>query len=218
MRKAVQNELNRFFAQFKLLHYKKGETFLHADDPPPGIFYVKSGYVRLYSISKEGEELTLVIFAPGNCFPLSWAINNTPNAYNLEAMTDVEVWRAPKDMFISFIKNNPEVLLDLTRRVLRRLLASFVRMEHLVFGNSYEKVASMLFLLGRRLGKRKGRMTIVQIHLTHKDIGSLAGLARETVSLAMEKLEKKRLITYHRSLIAIRNIEKLKKESLVTES
>lgn len=218
MVRAVQNELDGFFAQFKLLRYKKGETFLHADDPPPGIFCVKSGYVRLYSISEEGEELTLVIFAPGNCFPLSWAINNTPNAYNLEAMTDVEVWRAPKDEFISFTKNNPEVLLELTRRVLRRLLASFVRMEHLVFGNSYEKVASMLFLLGRRLGKRKGRMTIVQIPLTHKDIGSLVGLARETVSLAMEKLEKKRLITYHRGLIAIKNIEKLKKESLVTES
>lgn len=218
MVKAVQNEIDRFFAQFKLLHYKKGETFLRADDPPPGVFCIKSGYTKLCSISEDGEELTLIIFAPGTCFPLSWAINNTPNAYNLETMTDVEIWRAPKDKFVSFIKNNPEVLFEFVRRAVTRLMASLTRMEQLVFGNSYAKVASILFLLEKRFGKRRGRLIVIQVPLTHKDIGSLVGLARETTSLAMEKLEKKGLIIYHKGLIVIKNLEKLKKESLVTHS
>lgn len=218
MVRAVQTKLDRFFGQFKLLHYKKGEAFLHAEDPPPGIFYLKAGYVRVHSISEQGEDLTLIIFAPGNCFPLTWAINNSPNTYNLEAMTDVEIWRAPKDKFVNFVNKNPDILLEFLRRALTRLLAFMTRMEQLVFGNSYEKVASILFLAGKRFGKKKGRLVVIEVPLTHKDVGSLAGIARETTSLAMEKLEKKGLITYHRGLIAIKNLQKLKNESIVTSS
>src|SRR3989344_8590963 len=96
--------LDLFFAKFKPLHYKKGETILRAGDPPAGVLYLKKGFIRLYSISRKGEELTLIIFKQGDFFPVMWAVNNVRTSYYLEAMTNVDLWRVPQDKFLDFIK------------------------------------------------------------------------------------------------------------------
>ena len=51
--------------------------------------------------------------------------------------------------------------------------------------------------------------------LAHKDIASLAGLTRETVSIEMKNLEKKGLIAYKRNQITIKDVDKFKKECKV---
>ncbi len=100
-------KLESFLSQFKLLTYKKRNIISRPDDIVLGIFCIKKGYVRVYSISRDGEELTLIIFKPGDFFPLHWVLNNTPNIYTLEAMTSVELWRVPKEQFVLFLKGSP---------------------------------------------------------------------------------------------------------------
>ncbi len=86
-----------FYDQFTPRIYKKGEILIRADDDPQGIFCLNKGYVRQYIISKNGIELTLNILKPISYFPMVWAINETPNIYYYEALTEAEVGRAPRD-------------------------------------------------------------------------------------------------------------------------
>lgn len=39
-----------FYDQFKDRAYKKGETLIRADDDPQGIFCLRQGYIRQYTI------------------------------------------------------------------------------------------------------------------------------------------------------------------------
>ncbi|PIP63677.1 hypothetical protein CO165_03850 [Candidatus Roizmanbacteria bacterium CG_4_9_14_3_um_filter_33_18] len=100
-------ELEVFYKQFSMRNYKKGEMLIRADDDPLGIFCLKKGYVRQYTISKTGFELTLHIVRPISYFPMVWAVNGTPNVYFFEALTEVEVGRAPREQVVDFIKNKP---------------------------------------------------------------------------------------------------------------
>jgi len=84
-----------FYSQFQVRRYKQGETLIRADDDPQGIFCLTKGYVRQYTISRTGLELTLHILKPISYFPMVWAVNGTPNVYFFEALTPVEVGRAP---------------------------------------------------------------------------------------------------------------------------
>lgn len=208
-------KMEKFFSEFRKLSYKKGETILRAGEEPRGVFFLKKGFVKLYSLSKDGEELTLIIFMPGDLFPITWALNEASNTYYLEAMTPCELMRSPVGRFLDFVSNNSDVYFDLTGRMLTRLGGVLRRMEHLVFGNAYSKVASILLLCADRFGKKQGKNIIIEVPLTHSDIAKLIGVSRETISLELKKLENKKLVSRKGKLVVIKNYKSLMRESVV---
>ena len=208
--------LDIFFAKFKPLRYKKGEVIFRAGDPPLGIYYLKKGYVKVYSVSKSGEELTLIIFKPGDIFPVSWAVGNIGVSYFVEAMTEALFWRVPRDQFLKFVKNKPEILFELIRRMMVRFVGLMQRMEYMVFGDAGTKVAAVLLIVAERFGvlRDKKKEIVIQVPLTHNQIANLIGLSRETTSIEMKKFENKGLINYRGRLLVVKNLAGLRRESL----
>lgn len=215
MGQQISEKLNNFFSRFKKLSFKKGETILRPDDKPHGVLYLKKGYTRVYSLSRDAQELTLIIFKAENIFPLMWAINNTPNTYYLEAMTAAELYQAPREEFLNFIKNNNEVLFELTGRILTRFGGVLNRMEYAIFGHARSKVASIILICAERFGSNSKKGIIIQVPLTHQDIANLIGVTRETVSIEMEQLQKKGLIRHQGKYLIVKNIQKLERESVL---
>lgn len=210
-------KLENFFEKRKPFYYKKGETILHRGDLPQGVLFLKSGYARLESISKEGKEMTLVIYQPGELFPVVWAFfGQKPSIYNLEALTNCEIVRAPREEFLDFIKENPDVLFDVTKHIITRFQLALKRMEYLAFGNASSKLASILLICGRNYGVTKDGQTELQIPLTHKDIANLVGVTRETVSIELKKFDRRGLIGYSKKLIILRDINALEQEAILS--
>lgn len=210
--------LNKFFTLFKPVQYKKHDVILQADETPNHVFFIKEGYVRAYRISETGEELTLVILQPGDSFPINYGLNNLPNTYYLEAITTLQVYKAPKEQFTSFLKNHPDALYELTDQILARFGGLLTRMEYLVISRAYTKVAATLLMCANRFGFQKGSDVVVRIPLTHKDIANLAGITRETTCLEMKKLELKGLVGRSGKLLVVKNIKKLEEESATNQS
>ncbi|MDP2638146.1 MAG: Crp/Fnr family transcriptional regulator [Candidatus Levybacteria bacterium] len=205
-------EFEIFYEQFRTLRYRKGEKLIRADDVPQGIFCLTKGYVRQYTISKAGIELTLHILKPISYFPMVWAINGTPNVYHFEALTPVEVGRAPRDRVVNFIKDKPTVTFALISELLEDYAESLTRVEHLVFSDAYRRVISVLIYIAKHFGKEnKNGITLDHI-FTHQDIATLVGVSRETASIEMGKLAKKKLVKYINRLILFESINKLELE------
>lgn len=205
-------EFETFYKQFKIRNYKKGEMLIRADDDPQGIFILKKGYVRQYTISKTGFELTLHILKPVSYFPMVWAVNGTPNIYNFEALTPVEVGRAPRDQVVKFIKDKPTITFELLSELIERYAESLTRIEHLVFSDAYRRVISVLLYITKHFGEKDSKGIIVRHRFTQQDIATLVGVARETASIEMVKLEKKGFITYVDHAMLFKNIKKLELE------
>lgn len=212
----VADKLNKFFAKFKKFHYKKGDLILRGGDLSQGVYFIDKGYVRDYSISREGEEFTLIIFKSEDFFPMQWVFNNKPNTHYFEAMNAVELWRCPKEEFIKFIEDNPDIFFEFTSHILTRMGGIMQRMEYLAFGNAYQKVASILMICAERFGEKDGNGVIINIPLKHKDIAMLIGMVRETVSIELKKLERKGIIDYHGRLIIVKDTGRLQEESLLS--
>jgi len=201
----ILEKLEQFFSQYKSFHFKKKDTIINAQETPKGVYFIKSGNVRLYSISSEGQELTLNIFKPGSYFSMMWAIGDIPNDYYFQAMTPVEVWLAPKADLVGYLKKEPEVLFELTRRILIGLAGTLRSTELLLFGKASDKIYAVLVTLAKRFGQPgKNKETVIQLPLTHQDIANLTGLTRETVSLEIKRLERKGTIGYQKKLIFVK--------------
>lgn len=206
-------ELECFFSRGQNLFYKRREMVSRGQDSS-GVLYVKVGFIRVYRLSEQGEELTLIILKPRDLFPVTWGLEANIGDYYLEAITAVEISRLPKEKLWAFLKTHPRIYHELTNSILARFGGLLARMEFMVFGNAYTKVASTLLVCARRFGERQGNDILVKLPLTHKDIATLVGVTRETTCLEMKKMEKKGLISYRGRLLLVKDLKKLEKDSL----
>lgn len=200
-----------FFSQYTKLQYKKGEVILRAGDPPAGVLYLKRGFVRMSLVGKSGDTLVLHVFKVGAHFPMTWAVNDTPNRYSFEALTPAEIWRAPKEDVLRFLRTHPEISEFFLSRILRGVSGLMERMEYLVLEPAYEKTVLLLLYYAKNFsdGELKGKLIIP---LTHREIAGWIGTTRETASLQIEILKKKKFLTYNRRLITIPDVALLARE------
>ncbi len=206
MDEVISKKIETFFTRFKHQTYTKGEILVRADDDPLGVFYLKEGFVKQYAISHNGDELVINVFKPIAFFPMNWAINQTPNKYFYEAMSDVELWRAPREEVITFIKNNPDVLYDLISRVFSGVDGLLTRMTYLMSGSAYARLITELLIYVNRFAKGNSPATLT---ISEKDIAAQSGLTRETVSREVKILKEKKLVTSVKHQLIIQDVAKL---------
>lgn len=210
-------KLEVFFSGFKSFHYKKGETILRSGDLAQGVYLLKKGFVKLCSVSEQGKELTLIIYRPGEFFPVVWAFfGRRASIYSFETLTSVDIQRAPREEFMEFLTSNPDVFMDVTKHIITRFQIALRRMEYLTFGNASSQLASVLLICAKDFGTAIDAGIEIQVPFTHKDLANLVGVTRETVSIELKKFERAGLIRNRKRRIIIKNQKKLEKEAILS--
>lgn len=211
--KKVQEKILTFFQKYPATVVQRHATFLYGGEQPAGVYFLEEGHIRQYDISaRSGNEFTLHIYNPNSFFPLTWALNNTPNRYFFQAVTESTVRIAPREDVIAFLKKEGDVLFSVAQRLGAGLNGLTFRMEYQVFGDAYVRILAELLYLGRHFGTRRGKRLRLEEQFTHQNLADLSGSVRETVSVAMEKLKANHLITYEDHLITITDVAALEAE------
>ncbi len=206
-----------FFSRYGALQYKRGDVILRAEDPPAGVYYLKSGYVRQYVVGVNGDMFVTHIFRPGAFFPLMWAVNDIPNSFYFEAMAPVVVHRAPKEEVVKFLRRHPDVLFDTTQRLISGLHGIVKRIEHLVLDPAYMKTALVLLYFAEHFGIREEEGVHLHIPVRHKEIAAWIGTTRETASLQVEALKRKGIIKTRGRQLIIPDLKLLQEEALASK-
>ena len=204
--------LEDFFGKYTKMKYKKGKVIIRAEDAPQGVFYLKRGYVRQYMVGQNGAMLMLHIYKPNSFFPMTWTVNDTPNNYCFEAMSHVEVWRAPKEAVREFLVKNPQVVYNFASRLLMGVSGILKRIEYLIMDSAYTKTVLLLLYLAENLGEKDAGGVVLTIPVTHREISAWIGTTRETASIQVEMLKHRGLILYRKRQLVIPNIKALEKE------
>jgi len=203
---SVNNQLKRYFSRYPLRTYRKRERIVRPEEIVPGIFFIKTGFVRQSTISREGKELTLNIFQPESLLFLVLTLENSKNTYYYEAMTQVETYCAPFSETIDFMLDHPQFMLSQLKRVGHGMSIFNDRMESLTLSNARGKLATTLLILAQRFGQRESGRVTIPFPLTHSDIANLVGLTRETTSIEMKILERDLIIERHKKHTIILNL------------
>ncbi|KKR68929.1 MAG: Transcriptional regulator, Crp/Fnr family [Microgenomates group bacterium GW2011_GWA2_40_6] len=211
MNEETVKSLILFFSRYPLKKYKKGEVLFRPGDNFGGIYFVKKGFFRIYMVSKERKETSIQMFKPLFYFSLISAITGIENRHFMEAMTPVEVWKAPEDEFMKMIKDSPEIRVEVMGSFLKKFVDFTSQMIQTIAGDAYTKIAGLIYAMADEFGEDKGKKRVVKFKITHKQIGSLTGLTRETVTLQMLKLEKAGLIDNDKREIVVEDMSKLRK-------
>lgn len=194
MQQNVHNKIEQLFSHSTTKIYTSGSLITLAHQDPKGVMLIVDGVVEQYDITPDGNKMTINMFKPNAFFPMSWAINKTPNEYFYAASTDVTVRQISADEAVKFLQANPEVMFDLLSRVYRGTDAILRRLVLTAGGVASSRLIYELLIEGYRFGEVQSG-TAKTVHVKRISLAERSGLARETVSRELHKLQQEGLLT-----------------------
>lgn len=207
----VSSKIEEFFSKHRSRNYAKGQILILSGDDTSYIYNLVEGKVKQYDVSYRGDEIIVNVFKPPAFFPMSLAINKTPNPYIYEAETDIVIRQVPADQVIDFIKDNPDVMFDLLSRVYRGLDGLLGRMTHLMASSAKNRLIYELIIEAQRFGVMQDN-GFYKLNIQEKDLGARAGLSRETVNREIHKLKAEDLVDVRSKDIILKDIKALEKK------
>jgi CRP/FNR family transcriptional regulator, cyclic AMP receptor protein len=191
------------------LTYKKGEYIIRPGEAPSAVFYIESGLVKAYNISKYGEENLLIIRKEQEVFPLIWALTGQEREIIYQAMAPTVVWRLSPQSYLSFLHNHPAALPPLLDMVTEMYRIHSERLLNLEYRTVRERLISFLLTMSTRFGQENGEGLVIEVPLRHQDIASSINASRETASREIAALERKDLISNKNSYIVLKDVPAL---------
>jgi CRP-like cAMP-binding protein len=163
-------------------------------DASDRLYVVRSGIVKISKLSDEGRELTLHFFTRDHLFGELSLVNDQVQETVAEAFEDCNILAINKDDFVRVMMRSPALAMRMIKLVGERRRRLEDRVENLLFKSAHARLAGLFLELSQSFGVRDSRGVIVNLKLTHKEIASLIGATRETVSFAILDLRKDNLI------------------------
>jgi len=203
----VRGQIENFFGGFPLRRAAKGQILIQAHEDPQVIYHLVEGRVKQYDVSYRGDEVVLNTFKPPAFFPMSFAINKTPNLYTFQAETAFEYHVAPIPATLQFLKDHPDIVFNLLARVYSGTDGLLGRLAHLMAGSARSRVLFELLIECRRFGAKRGRGVVIA--LNESDIAAHAGLARETVSRELSLLKEANVVSIIQREIFVNDLNQL---------
>jgi CRP/FNR family cyclic AMP-dependent transcriptional regulator len=207
----VSKESNLYSAIEKvgtLQRYKKNDIIYLQDDDAHNFYLLKSGRVRLFLTSINGNELTVKILGANKTFGDASYFSRTPRLTSASALTDVELLSVDLHSLLPLLSKHPSLMAELLDLMAQTIRLLSIQVYSMAFLSADKKVAHILVQLGSYF-KNKETDIYYSIDYTHQDLAELIGIARVTTTKELKRFEKRGWIS-----LAYRSIQILDEAAL----
>jgi CRP/FNR family transcriptional regulator, cyclic AMP receptor protein len=190
--------------------YEKNEIIFMPGDPGNTVFLITQGRVKLYNLSPSGRESILFIFLPGEILGLSEMFGNNLRVSFAEAIEPTELLILQRIKITQLLEKNIRFARAIAQTLGTRLMQLGKRFESVSNQNLSCRIAQLLLNLSDMCGVEYGQHTLIEQKITHQDIASMIGAARQSVTEALNVLIRASAIKYDkRKRIIVINKAKL---------
>ena len=196
---APKQQLQEFLERYPTKTFKKGEIIIFQGEAPRSGYVVRTGTVKAYNLSVNGDEKPVSFYSSQSVFPGAWVYGKIASAiYYYEAFTsEVTLYVVNRDEYITFVKEHPTVMYMELERFMMDQLGKSMRLNALQHSRASDKLLYTLHYLALSHGNNVGAQQIeITLDLTHQDFANLTGLTRETAATELNKLKHRGVISY----------------------
>ena len=191
----------------------KGSILFKEGDDGEHLYVIIDGKLKLGTSSGDGRENLLSILGPGEMFGELSLFDPGPRTSTATAVTDAKLLSLSHEKVIPWLKQNPEVSLQLLTRLSQRLRRTNEAVGDLVFSDVPGRVAKALIDLGDRFGKTTPEGLLVNHDLTQEELAQLVGASRETVNKALADFAGRGWLKLDGRSVLIADVDRLSKRS-----
>ncbi|WP_298553282.1 Crp/Fnr family transcriptional regulator [uncultured Algibacter sp.] len=192
-----------------MLKCKKGQQFIIEGAPVNGLFFIKSGTVKVFRTGINGREQIVRFAKP--CEIIGHRGFGTQEYYSIGAIAlqDSELHYFSKEHLQEALLENPKFTYDMMLFYANELNRSENKVKSISQMTVRERVIDTLLYIHRKFGDLLG---YINLPLSRKEYADYAGTTEEQVIRIFSALKKEGLITTRGKKISIVNVSKLKTE------
>ena len=173
------------------------------------VYFILDGWVKIRTYDRSGKEVTLNIVGKGEIVGEMAALDKSTRSSDAITLTTATISSIPAQDFVNLLKSEPLAGIRLSQLMAKRL-RQLNRRLRLREADSLSRVADTLLFLAEGQGEKSGQGAIIP-NLPHRELSSISGLARETVTRSLTKLHKKGLIQRQQESLCIPDLVALEK-------
>jgi CRP/FNR family transcriptional regulator len=170
--------------------YKRGETIFSEGDEGIGFYVLISGKVKIFKLSPDGKEQILHVFGPGEPFGEASVFAGQRFPANAETLEKSRILFFPRDAFITLIKEDPSLALNMLAILSRRLRKFTLLVEDLSLKEVPGRLAAYLLYVS----EQKDGAADLTLDIAKGQLASLLGTIPETLSRIFTKMVRHGLI------------------------
>lgn len=172
-----ETEGERMAREFEVHRLKRNEAWMRQGQHQSGLGLVSKGYLRLYSLSETGKEVTQWVCSPGElACDLRNLLFDQPTRWHITALGPTEVYTLPKSRYRTLSEHIPEWP-DLERQFLAKCFITLEERSHALLGLNAEARYQHLYALNPTLFQE----------VPQRYLASMLGMSAETFSRIRRK-------------------------------
>ena len=173
-----------------------------------GLLLIRSGQLRVYTLSGEGREITLYrLFEMDIClFSASCVMPSVQFEVIVEAEKDTELWVIPSCLFKNLMEESAPVANYANQLISSRFSEVMWLMEQIMWKSFDKRLAAFLLEEARLNGDPV-------LKITHEKIANHMGTAREVVTRMLRYFQSEGMVKLTRGTVELADVDKLERLS-----
>jgi CRP-like cAMP-binding protein len=199
------DEIADFVRSQPIKRFAKDNIIVFQDELPAALYAIRSGYVKIYDLSRDGNEQLLGLAGKFDFIPSELLFGGTTSAqFFYAAFTPVEVYVVNKQLFLDKIQADSATLYAVAQTVTRKYHALLHHLSAVQKPKAREKIIyALYFLAAYFLSDTQIHSRRMPLALTQQDIANLVGVTRETAAHELKILKSEGYIAYTASAFYI---------------
>lgn len=183
----TSNDISKTISKIKAdCDYKAGTAIFRVGDSPVGLFFVRSGIVKLEALNQDGAAHTVRLIGPGGLLGYRSFFQGEPYKKSAIAMEATEVCFLPRKEVIEMFNTYPGLCLKMINLLTKDLDQAETKWVDQIDKGAPSRVAEALLFLNEKFSTSSW---------TRKEIAEWAGTTTETVIRTLAQLEKEGIIS-----------------------
>ena len=208
------DKLDNIVKRSRPLH--KGEYLFNSGETFTSIYAVRSGSIKTFSESEQGDEQITGLYLPGELIGLD-AIYDEKHPGSAIALETTSLCELPFNSLEDLSSKIPQLHHQLFRIMSKEIAGDQSLLMLMAQKSADERLASFLVNLSSRLKARNFSETEFNLTMSRKDIGNYLGLTIETISRTFSRFQSEGLLSTQRKYVNIHKLHELKELAGITD-
>ncbi len=175
--------------------YKKGEVVFEQGQRASKLYIVCSGKLKIFKNLLEGKEQIMYILSEGDFIGAFNLLKADRFDFSAVALEATQISTLDKSAFDQVMISNPEITLKIFEKAYERIIKAESLVERLSSSTPDAKVVGLLVDLISDFGRPvEGGGIMLELTINREEMGSYAGIARETMSRKLQLFDEMGLI------------------------